>query len=231
MAHKAPRLRSDIFAKFRGLNESFFEDIANLAKVSRTQRNALLQGIQPVLAAATEMERRLAQDALVTRMGGDKKLALKAIAIILYLYIQWESSYDTAKGVFSDLRDIGAVKGTGEHAEFMKAVLEMIDRQSPERRRKRTESAAIPDLLGIETMIDFRAVLKHPFSWSTQQAKTYKPEVEGLVAVLVMKLSLSGKSHSVVLQCDMDTLCRLREQLAAAEKEVAAASRYVRKRC
>ena len=41
MARKTPRLRSDIFAKFRGLNESFFEDITNLAKLSSKQVRAI----------------------------------------------------------------------------------------------------------------------------------------------------------------------------------------------
>lgn len=182
-----------------------------------------------MLAASTEIERRLAQDALVKRMGGDKTQALKAIAVTLYLYVQWDSCYDTVAGVLADLRDIGAIKGPGEHADFMKAVLEEIDKRSSERRRKRAESAAVPDLVGIETAVDFRAVLRQPFSWSTQQAKNYRPDVEGLVPVLVMELSLSGENHPIVLQCDMETLQRLQEQLAAVQKEVDAASRFVKK--
>lgn len=228
---RVKRLRSDIFADYRGLKAEFFQDVTTLAELTPRQKSALLSGIPSVFDADTDMERRIAQDALVASMGGDKTKALRAIAVVVYLYAKWDPAHDTTQGVLADLEDIGALT-TGakarEHKSFMKQLLSLIDRRSSIRRREQYEGAAIPDLIGVEAVVDFRAVLTSPYSWSTQTAKEYKPVVESMVPVVVMKLSMSGDKHSVVLQVDEKTLGRLQERLTASVKEVAAASRFMK---
>lgn len=89
----------------------------------------------------------------------------------------------------------------------------------------RTQQSGLRTVKGITCLVDLRPVITNSFE-SGDDVRDYKPIVESLVPVIILRIRLSDREQCV-FQMDERTVQTLQDVLVSTQKELAAAAEFV----
>ncbi len=203
------------------------EDIAVLWKLPPEQRNALIPHVSRIFRTRQVGHHEMALDSAVSEVGGDARDLLKALKLLLHIHGEWNPYRDSAEDFLRDLADLKIIPDEkGEEAKlFLLDFLAAVEHDNRRRMEQSTAASMLPYLRGCDTLVDFRAVILHPFGTGLDDnVDEYEPRCVSLVPVVLVNIKCdSGDPESIQFQCEEDGLDLLIDAVRAAKKDLRAA--------
>ena len=231
MKLKSPR--TSFFQRAASLKPEFREHLDIAWDLTAKQRTTILRKLPDLWRAEVERTSRLARDDIVASVGGDAATTLKVVNVLEYLWGRWNARYDTADGTMRDVLALKVLPEDKKRAQIAKSFLrrffQLAEKESP--RVLTTESAGsiLSNLTGVDVVVDFRAVERGEYAWTTDPVAKYRPELLGLVPVIVVSIRISKKESPIVFQCEGHEMESLVRKLQSSLKLLDAASRFTKK--
>ncbi len=227
-------MRSNIFNKYATLEKVFQEDLKKLWELPQNARNALIDHVANIYKAETETIEEARIEKAVYEIGGDSAKVLKVLSCLRFLYSEWNLFLDKPDDFLRDLGDLSLVPK--EHAEeakvFFLEFLKKVESDNPRRLEKYYANALLPSFTGINTKIDFRAMIREPYGIKyPYNISKYSPECSGLVPIIMIGIKRdSGVPMTFRFQCDETSLQLFIDTLLAAQKDLKAAKTFFEKK-
>jgi len=155
---------------------------------------------------------------------------MKAVLGIGSFFLQEMDKKDTISDIITDLKTLSAVdtEKLSNLEPFINSILvEFKTDFSNKRLAISTQKSGLKILKGITALVDLRPVVINSIE-TGEDVKSYKPIVESLVPVIILRLRLSD-DDKFVFQMDRDTAEELKDILEAAQKELDEAIKFVGK--
>lgn len=206
------------------LPERFEEDLAFLCDFPDNQRRAFLPFIADIYKAETPADRQIAIDKALKEIGGNAEENLKIINLLLYIYSSWNPTQDTPSNFVKDIDDLHMlpVEKRDETMAFLLEFFSIVEADNPRRLGKLFATTLLPSFISIETIVDFRSIIKQPYATIIgRNIKDYNPECVDFIPVILIKLerdSISPKTFE--FQCEEEHVNILIESLQAAKKDL-----------
>ena len=220
-------MRTRIFNNFANYSKDFRDDFAVLWRLPEQVLMGLVPLIPRLAKTRTVGEKKVAMDNAVAELGGSPADVLNALNLLLFIYGQWNPIRDTAESFLKDLGDLSLVpEEKVELAKpFLIEFLSAVEKDNTYRLEKIFAAQLLPCYEGCSTVVDFRAVIRHPFgSGLEDDLEHYDPKCIGFIPVVVIELKRdSGDPLSFVFQCEEDSLEMLIEGLNAALRDLKSA--------
>ena len=224
--------KSLLFQKAADFGEAFEEHLNVLWDITKEKQKIILKRMPQVIHAETAAERSGVQDALAKEVGGDSKKVLQAVSILLYIADQWNPFLDDPQSMMRDIKMLKVLpkeKKKKDRAErFLKDFFNFLEKDSRYKIKELSASAVVPSLTGVDTAVDFRAVVESYFSWRVDNPEAYKPQCKSLIPVVLVEIRTTKRENPFFFQCELDDLGRLIRQLQATVKEVKKSQKLIR---
>ena len=231
---KAQSPRSSFFQTAAGLKPEFRDHLDLAWELTEKQRATILTKLLSLFRAEVERTIRLARDDIVDSVGGDPATTLKVVTVLEYLWSEWSARFDTATEAMRDFVALNLLPKDRKKAQIAKSFLQrffrLVEKESPRVLRSLSAGMILPNLVGIDTVADFRAVERGEYAWSTEAVAKYKPEIIGLVPVVVVSIRTSKEDRPIVFQGERHELEELIRKLQSSIKLLDAGSRFVIKK-
>ena len=220
-------MRTGIFNSFADLPREFKEDFEGLWSLPEKQRSALVPYVSQLAKAETTGDTKRIIDAAISQIGGDAPTVLRSLKVLNFISKQWDPINDTPEDFLRDLNELSLIPSeqVDEAKRFLLDLLAELQKDNTRRLQKSYANSLLPSFIGIEALIDFRAIIERPFGVGIDDTiETYEPRCVGFVPVILLALQCdSGDPSTLRFQCEPEDLHVLIENLQAALKELESA--------
>lgn len=216
-------MRTSIFTGYARLTDRFKEDLTFLWDFPDNQRGAFLPYIADIYKTETPADRQIAVDKALKEIGGNAEENLKIINLLLNIYSAWNPMQDTPSNFVKDLEDLHLlpVEKRDETLAFLLEFFSIIEADNTRRLKKIFAGSVLPSFIGIETIVDFRSIIKQPYdSIIGRNIEYYNPECVDFIPVILIKLERDASPKTFEFQCEEDEVDALIESLQAVKKDL-----------
>lgn len=216
-------MRTSIFMGYVSLPDRFKEDLMFLWDFSDNQRRAFLPYIADIYKTETSADRQIVVEKALKEIGGNAEENLKIINLLLYIYSSWNPMQDTPSNFVKDLEDLHLlpVEKRDETLAFILEFFSIIEADNNRRLKKIFAGSVLPSYVGIETIVDFRSIIKQPYdSIIGRNIEDYNPECVDFIPIILIKLERDASPKTFEFQCEENDLDTLIESLQAVKKDL-----------
>lgn len=216
--------RTSLFGSFADLPKEFQEDFLAVWKIEPKHRLELIPHIVQIYQAETTGGARSALEDAATGIPGDKQVLLRALKALYFVYKTWDILLDSPDQFLADLVDLGLLPSDSDPSakHFLVEFLGQIQKDNERRLGRSFAQSVVPNYIGAEAVVDFRAVIAKPFGLrGLSDIEKYEPACIALVPVVLMKIK-RDVGDPVVLQFEEKDLEAMTKILRAAQKDLAA---------
>ena len=208
---------------YGNLPEEFEKDLVFLWGFPDDIRRAFLPLIADIFKAETLADRQIVIDKALEEIGGNAEENLKIINLLLFIYQSWNPTQDTPSNFVKDIEDLHLlpVERRAETMAFLLEFFSILEEDNPRRLKKFFARAVLPSFTSIETIIDFRSIIKRPYvSIVGRNIKDYNPECMDFTPIILIKLERDSTPETFEFQCEEKEVNILIETLQAAKKDL-----------
>jgi len=218
----AKKPQSRLFQDGASLSKDFHEHISFLWDLPRSKQAKLQKHLPKIVQASIEREFMILQQEAVNDIGGDATKVLKAISVLRFFASQWDPFRDSADEVFKDIERLDLLPEDSNKKEaaknFLTKYLSFLEKDSKRRRKLSFAVRALPTLIGISAVIDYRVVVDSDFDWQKDSPDKYLPSCQTMVPVIIVRIK-RDEGDSLIFQCEPEDLEMLMRQFQATLKE------------
>lgn len=216
-------MRTSIFTGYASLPDRFKEDLMFLWDFPDYQRRAFLPYIADIYKTETPADRQIAVEKALKEIGGNAEENLKTINLLLYIYSSWNPIQDTPSNFVKDLEELHLLpdENRDETLAFLLEFFSIIEADNTRRLKKIFAGSVIPSFIGIETIVDFRSIIKQPYdSIIGRDIEDYNPECVDFIPVILIRIERDVSPKRFEFQCEENELDTLIESLQAVKKDL-----------
>lgn len=216
-------MRTSIFNSFADLPQEFKGDLITLWELTEKQRSALIPFAAELAKAETTADTKKITDRAITDIGGNAPDVLRSLKLLHFISRQWNPVNDSPENFIRDLSELSLIPASrlDEAKRFLLDFLGELQKDNSRRLQKIYANSVLPSFIGLETLIDFRAIIEHPFGAGIDdKLENYEPRCVGFVPVVIVALHCdSGDPSTIEFQCEPEDLRFMINRLQASLKE------------
>ena len=220
-------MRTSIFNSFADLPQEFKDNFITLWDLKEKQRSALIPFAAQLAKAETTSDTKRVTDKAITEIGGNAPDVLTALKLLYFISKQWNPINDTPENFIRDLSELSLIPTDrmDEAKRFLLDFFGELQKDNSRRLQKLYATRILPSFLGVETLIDFRAIIERPFGAGIDdRVEDYEPRCVGFVPVVILALQCdSGDPSTFEFQCEPEDLRLIMNRLEASLKELESA--------
>jgi hypothetical protein len=208
---------------YASLPDRFKEDLTFLWDFPDNQRRAFLPYIANIYKTETPADRQIAIEKALKEIGGNADENLTIINLLLYIYSSWDPMRDIPSNFIRDLEDLHLlpVEKRDETLAFLLEFFSIIEADNTRRLKKIFAGTLLPSYVGIETIVDFRPIIKQPYdSIIDRKIEDYNPECVDFIPIILIKLERDLSPKTFEFQCEEHEIDILIESLQAVKKDL-----------